>query len=86
MGEKDELLHVKRILSETKRDLNIIGAHIRSKAAKRNFLIRKIFSIRKEEQKIKGEIAKLDNEIHALNIKRFKHQKMMNEAKKLGLW
>jgi chromosome segregation ATPase len=86
MGEREELLRVKRIISQTKRELGMLNTEINTKAAKRNFLLRRILGIRNEEHRLRHEIAKLDGEIHRLGIKRQLHQKTMVEAKKLGLW
>ena len=85
-SEKIELERVKRIISETKHELGLLGSEINAKTAKRNFLLRKVLSIRNEDHRLRHEIAKLDGEIHRMNIKKQIHQKTMNEAKKLGLW
>jgi len=85
-SEKMKMEHVKKVIAIAKETLKRLHHKIKGKMLARNMLLRKRIKLRDEDNRTKREIARFDHEIHKMYIEMGENQKVLNEAKKFGLF
>ena len=84
-SEKVTMEHVKKMLSEARQEAAYLSAELKHKAGKRNAALREIFRIRSREHHLKGEVKKLDMEAYKINMKLRGKQRVLENARRLGI-